>query len=227
MRARGDLLCLHEPFIDDYYLHRSPRVIPHHQPRSDMPVAFDDVCDYILQQANQRPVFFKDMSYYVMPHLFKRQDFVNAVTHCFIVRHPHAAIASYYSLDANITRDEIGYESQWLHHQACCTQHVTPVVIAAEQLQQNPQQQVADWWQQIGLPHKASAFQWDHQVPQDWQRVAGWHAQVLSSTGIRQRQNNDDKKAADRFAQCVLQRPQLQEYLTHHLPFYQQLLACI
>ncbi len=223
MRARGDLLCYHEPFIDDYYLNRSSRVIPHHQPRTDGPVLFNDVCDYLMEQAQSQPVFLKDMSYYVVPHMFDRKDFFNAVSHHFLIRRPQASIASYYLLDAEINCHEIGYESQWQHYCHCVNLNQTPVVIEAEQVQQNPPQQMAEWWRQLGLEFKPNAFVWEDQTPQDWQRVAGWHHSVMNSTGIHARAQSDIDAENSRFEHCVNQRAELREYLNYHRPFYQQL----
>lgn len=227
MRARGDLACYHEPFIDDYYLHRSNRVIPHHHPRKDFPVEFDQVCDLLLHQAYTSPVFFKDMSYYVVPHLFDRHDFFEAITHCFIVRRPQASISSYYELDDNINLWEIGYEAQWLHIEECRRNNLRTVVIEAEALQQNPRETVRHWWEKTGLNFIDSAFEWSSESPADWRRVAGWHRGVMSSGSIRPRSSADDELENRRFESCVSDRPDLMDYYNHHLPFYLQLINSV
>jgi hypothetical protein len=63
MRARGDLECLHEPFMYDYYINRSTRQLPNFDAIEDHPRSYDAIRDMILEKAERGPVFFKDMSY--------------------------------------------------------------------------------------------------------------------------------------------------------------------
>ena len=96
MRARGDLACLHEPFMYDYYINRSTRQMPHFDAMDDHPRSYDAIRDMILARAEQGPVFFKDMSYYVMPHILADEAFFTRVTHSFLIRDPRASILERY-----------------------------------------------------------------------------------------------------------------------------------
>jgi len=96
MRERGDFQCLHEPFMYYYYLNQNHRDMPHFKPQPDHPVRYEEVRDMILHKAQTSPVFFKDMSYYVDSELMADMEFCESVTHCFLIRDPQAAIASYY-----------------------------------------------------------------------------------------------------------------------------------
>ena len=76
------------------------------------------------------------------------------------------------------------------------------------------------------LPHFDSeqALSWDDSsTPGDWQYVEGWHQSVSASRGIRAQAPRDAQRVAEEFAQLCREAPQLEQYLQHHLPFYQQL----
>ena len=93
MRARGDLDCLHEPFMYDYYVNRSTRQMPHFDAMDTHPKSYDAIRDMILARAAEGPIFLKDMSYYVVPHLLADADFLDRVTHSFLVRLLHKLTA--------------------------------------------------------------------------------------------------------------------------------------
>lgn len=118
MRERGDLDCLHEPFMYDYYVHRQVRRMPHFDVQKDHPTSYGAIRDMILERAEKGPVFFKDMSYYVMPHLLDDRDFAGRLTNVFLVRDPIASIPSYHKLDPDLTLEEIGLEAQAVHFDA-------------------------------------------------------------------------------------------------------------
>ena len=69
MRERGDLKCFHEPFMYDYYVARSKRVMPYFKAEKGRPVTYCQVRDVLMETAEKSPVFVKDMSYYVIPHI--------------------------------------------------------------------------------------------------------------------------------------------------------------
>lgn len=82
------------------------------------PTSYEDLRDMLLERAEQRPVFFKDMSYYVMPRIIEDHDFCRRLTNCFLIRNPVASIPSYHQLDPEVTSLEIGLEAQWNHFEA-------------------------------------------------------------------------------------------------------------
>ena len=48
MRERGDLNCLHAPFLHYYYQHRTNKPLPHFERRVDHPDSYEETRDYIL-----------------------------------------------------------------------------------------------------------------------------------------------------------------------------------
>jgi hypothetical protein len=107
MRERGDLNCAHEPFMYDYYVNRS-NAMPHFDVDPDHPQTYADIRDMLIERAQAGPVFFKDMSYYVVPHILDDDLFRPHLKNVFLVRRPKAAIVSYHKLDPKVSSDEIG-----------------------------------------------------------------------------------------------------------------------
>ncbi len=223
MRARGDLTCLHEPFMYDYYINRAKRQMPHFEAKPDHPQTYEAIRDSILAKAEAGPVFFKDMSYYVMPQLFDDPDFVKRVTHSFLVREPLASIVSYAKLDPEVTIEEIGIEAQWQHVERLLASGGKPVVVQSEKIQADPIGQMQRYWQAVGLDDKPSALDWGDKPPEDWQQVSGWHQDVMASSTIRPRDAAAEQKTREEFSTLQATMPHLQSYLDHHAAFHRRL----
>ncbi len=181
----------------------------------------------MLEKAGQQPTFLKDMSYYVVPQIFEDASFAERLTNCFLIRDPVKSILSYYKLDPDVTLEEVGLEAQWHHFDwlSSLTKQ-RPVVIDAEAVQQDPLSMISKFWVQIGLRFRGQAFSWNEQeTPKDWHRVAGWHAEVFSSSGIRPHGAAQETEARQKFDHAANQAPQLYDYLAHHRPFYDKLRA--
>jgi len=223
MRERGDLDCLHEPFMHDYYIHHQTRRMPMFDPHPDHPTSYAEVRAMIQTHAAARPVFLKDMSYYVYPHLLEDRQFCDQMNHAFLVRDPAASIASYYQLDPDVTQVEIGIEAQWRHFQALRELGHTPVVLLAEDVRADPQAMIGAYWKAVGLDDAPQAFDWQGGAPQDWQPVAGWHGDVMASQGIKPPSEGEHQKQQERFEIAATKRPDLRDMLEHHREFHQRL----
>jgi hypothetical protein len=225
MRERGDLECLHEPFLHYYYLQRSGKDLPHFDSEEDHPTDYAGVRDLILRRAENSALFIKDMSYYVVPEILQDSDFCTRSRHCFLVRNPMRAILSYYRLDISVTLDEIGIEAQWRHLLGLQALGIEDcVVLEAEAVQADPVTSMRRFWQTLGLENIERALHWDDSsTPSDWQYVEGWHQAVSASRGIQAQNSSDEERLEDEFEQMCNQAPQLADYLRHHLPFYQRL----
>ncbi|MBL8789883.1 MAG: hypothetical protein JNM45_05250 [Rhizobiales bacterium] len=226
MRSRGDLDCLHEPFMYDYYVHRSRKVMPHFEAQPEHPVSYDEIRATILAKAKTQPVFFKDMSYYVMPHILADEEFLRRITHSFLIRDPMASIVSYAKLDPAVSLDEIGLESQAKHADAL--KHLTgrtPVIVQSERVQNDPEGQMKAYWQAVGLDHRPQALNFADDVPNDWQQVSGWHKDVMASKSILPWTDADVAKVRRQFDGLVERAPHFATYYAHHLPFYAKLAA--
>jgi hypothetical protein len=225
MRARGDCICLHEPFLHYYYIHRGVRQIPNFSPDASRPTAFDAIAAAIEDAADRRPVFFKDMSYYVWPSIQDHAGFSARLINVFLIRDPRRSIISYHRLDPAVTLEEIGLEGQWRHFEWIreCTGEAT-IVLEAEAIQANPTTVMKALWQHVGLPYLDRAFNWkDDPLPADWAEVAGWHQEVSSSKTILPKPMESDEELKARFQAVANDSPHLHAYLAHHMPFYERL----
>lgn len=177
MRERGDLDCAHEPFMYDYYVHRKKAQMPHFDVDPTHPQTYEAIRDMLMTRAERAPVFLKDMSYYVVPHILRDADFLVRLRNVFLIRSPQAAIASYYRIDPNLSCDEIGLKAQWQHFQGLVQaqpDRPTPVVVRAEDVRVNPRAVMGAMWRAIGLSPCDKAFDWQRSdTPDDWAQVGG------------------------------------------------------
>jgi hypothetical protein len=226
MRERGDLTCFHEPFMYYYYVHLGHRQFPHHQVDPAHPTGFREIWRMLYKAAESRPVFFKDMAYYVVPEILSHPELAGAIRHAFLIRDPRRSILSYHRLDPELTLPEIGFESEHnLAEWIAGTTGRRPPVIEAETIQREPRSAMRALWAAIGLADRPDALRWsEDSVPEDWQHVAGWHRGVSASTEIRPLAEDDAAIDAD-FAAADAAAPRLAGLLAHHLPFYRRLQA--
>ena len=227
MRERGDLDCLHEPFLHYYYLQRTDKGLPHFDSEKHHPTSYAATRDMILQHAESGPVFAKDMSYYVMPEILDDENFCRRIRHCFLIRNPRRSILSYYRLDSAVSLYEIGIEAQWLHLQGLLKLGVdNSLVLEAEAVQANCYATMSLFWQALGLDFREHALSWEQdRIPPDWQYVQGWHRSVGASSGIRRPSAAEAEKSRTEFEDLSEDAPQLSAYLRHHLPYYENLRA--
>lgn len=225
MRERGDLTCFHEPFMYDYYLNRSPRMMPKFEPSDDQRVSYAETRAMILEAAEAGPVFFKDMSYYHLPQIYDDIEWAKRLVNVFLIRDPRRSILSYHKLDPEFTSVEVGLEALWLHYSWLVNaMKQTPVILQAEDIQENPVEVVSRAWQKVGLGNCPAAFDWQVEtVPDDWKSVSGWHQSVSAATGIRPPDDTGDLDA--KFAAAASRAPKLQRFLDQHSPYYELLKA--
>jgi len=227
MRERGDLDCLHEPFLHYYYLERTRKGLPHFDSEKHHPTSYPATRDMILQRAESTPVFVKDMSYYVMPQILDDEEFCRRIRHCFLIRNPLRSIVSYYRLDPTVSMSEIGIEAQWLHLQGLHALGIDDcLVLEAEAVQDDSVAVMSLFWQALGLEVREHALSWEQdQIPADWQYVQGWHQSVGASSGIRRSSLAEEEKSRAEFEDLCKIAPQLSGFLQHHLPYYENLRA--
>jgi hypothetical protein len=225
MRERGDFSCLHEPFMYDYYIHRQVRRMPLFEPEAGRPVSYAAIRDDVLARAEHEAVFFKDMSYYVMPEMRDDAGFAGRLTHAFLIRDPRRSILSYHKLDPELSCEEIGLEAQWRHFAWLRDSlGMAPMVLEAETVQADSRAAMRHWWSGIGLDFVEGAFTWNGDAaPADWGQVSGWHGDVQQSTSIRPAARRDEATFDAEFEAAAQEAPRLRQLLAHHLPFYERL----
>lgn len=221
MRERGDLRCLHEPFMHDYYLGQG-RDFPGFTPVPDHPTDYAGIRAMLREMAGEGPVFFKDMAYYVMPGLLSDAEFMAEITHSFLIRSPMASILSYHKLDPHFALQEVGIEAQWRLYEAARDAGLNPVVIDAESVRADPRGTMRLYWDAIGLDYNAAAFDWQD-PPKEWEHVSAWHEEARTSSGIRTADPEEMLRKEVEFDALAEREPHLRDYLDHHAPFYAKL----
>lgn len=226
MRERGDLDCLHEPFMYYYYLGLDKKVFPHSRLDPARPTGFDDIVSDLYRRAAASPVFFKDMGFYVVPEIFRHPELAGDIRHLILIRNPRRSILSYHRLDPDLTLEEAGIEAQWrLFEWLSCQGRGRPWIIEAERVQHDPAGTLAAAWKHAGLAFTEQAFRWQADiVPDDWKSVAKWHREVIQSTGIHPAPEDEEALEA-RFGEAARESPVLNRLLQYHLPFYERLVA--
>jgi hypothetical protein len=224
MRERGDFCCLHEPFLHYFYLEKTEKKLAHFDSQESHPVTYAGTRDFILEKAEQQPVFIKDMSYYVMPEILSDIEFCNRVQHCFLIRCPLQALLSYYKLDKNVSQDEVGLEAQWkmLEGLQQLNKEQSVVVLEAESVQIDTKAAMSQFWMKLGLDIKVNALSWNKETtPEDWKYVEGWHQNASQSDGIKPLNNEAFNQAQIEFNELVKKEPRLKALLDFHTPFYE------
>ena len=213
MLERGDLATLHEPFLYLYYVHDARKRLPHLDVDPRRPTSYEAIRAMILDTASTRPVFVKDMCYYVKDRIHDDVDFIRRMSSTFLVRDPAQSIPSYYRLDPGVTLEEIGCEAQYR-----CFERFgdvtgqTPLVVDAQDLVEDPAGTLRAYCRALELPFMPHALAWDAELPEAWRDVGAWHADLAASTGIVPSRPSD-RPGLDA-------APHLRGYYEHHLPFF-------
>lgn len=218
MRERGDLDVLHEPFMYDYYLNRSPRMFADFKPDPDHPTDYAAIRDMLLERNRHGAVFLKDMAYYVIETLPHDPELMSAIRHAFLIRDPAESILSYHKRDPRFSSEEVGIEAQWRLYQAIRDAGFGAQIIQSSELRASPEKTMASYWLAAGLSHEPSALQWDATVPQGWETVQAWHTEAIESGAILPPETGRDYRA-----ELNALGPPFTEYDAHHRPFYEAL----
>jgi hypothetical protein len=221
MRERGDLRCLHEPFMYDYYVGQG-RDFPGFIPVAGHPTEYEGIRAMLREAGREGQVFFKDMAFYVVPRMLEDPGFMAEITHSFLIRSPMASILSYHKLDPDFGLEEVGLEAQWRLYEAARDAGLNPVVIEAESVRADPRGTMRLYWEAVGLDYRAAAFDWQD-PPKDWEHVSAWHEEARTSSGIRTADAEEMLRKEMEFDALVEQVPRLRDYVEHHVPYYAKL----
>ncbi len=223
-RERGDCTCHHEPFMYFYYLVKAGNAYPGFDPDDDRPRNLNEISAMLMPgSGGPETIFFKDMSYYVVDNLDLLAPFMREVISIFLIRDPRFSLASYARLDPGFSLQEAGLEAQWRHYSWLRSRDIPAMVIEAETISQQPAASIRAMCDFAGLAHRPAALSWTaQQVPDDWQQAIVWHAGSIASTGFAPADQRDPDMV---FAKARQQLPHLEDYLYHHLPYYEKLKA--
>jgi hypothetical protein len=207
MAERGDFTVVHEPFS---YL-----VMDGHCDVGGVRVRSEaDLINVLLGLPGQ--VFAKETTGVRYPEVLATPEFLDGVTHTFLIRDPRETIPSYLKFEPDAPAERIGFE--WLHEICTAVAERTgrqPVVVDAADLVRNPEGTVRAYCAATGIPFVREALSWDPAQRPEWQPSRRWHETVAASTGL----------GAVPPASAAPPDTVTTHYLRHHLPYYEALHA--
>lgn len=216
MMERGDFEVLHEPFSYLYYVHEKHASISQEFIDRNHPVTYPAIREMILEESEKKPVFFKDMAAHCYYDLVNDSGFLSRVTHTFLIRDPAKTIASFYALNPDVTRLEIGCEQLCRLYRI--TQEMsdrTPIIVDADDLEGDPAAIMAAYCDLLGVPFLPHSLTWSPQSPEKWKMWEKWHTDAAQSTGI--------VKNLEVFEHTIENNARLRSYYKYHLPFYREM----
>lgn len=214
MMERGDFKVIHEPFSYFFYAKEQSAAAVGMNVDPDHPQDFDAIMEMILQEAEEMPVFFKDMSY----HPFARADeaFMSHFANTFIIRDPAITLVSHYKLNPEFTLTEAGYEMQHkMYEMVVKMTGKTPAIVDAEDIIASPFTVVKGYCEVVGIPFIPEALMWGAEFKPEWKTWEIWHLDAAKSTGFI--------KDMEPFDFTVHDVPRLAEMYEQCMPYYQAL----
>ncbi len=217
MFERGDFKVIHEPYGYFFYLEAAHKDPVGMQPQEGHPQTFEGTTEMIeAAAADGKPVFFKDMAYYVSD--VADEAYMQKFTNTFIIRDPALTLVSYHKLDPTVTLREIGFESQFkLFELAKKITGEVPAVVDAEDLLIDAASVVKQYSEKVGIPFLPESLTWQPEFKQEWKDWEMWHLDAGDSTGFQ--------KDMEDFGYTVDDVPELREMYDKCLPLYEKMYA--
>lgn len=186
MRARGDHLCLHEPFGEAWYQGEDRRCPPQRSGGPTPGLTFASVWDDLRDRAAEDdPVFIKEFPHQC-EHLWD-DAFLDHFTHSFLIRDPALTLPSIYDKWPDFALSETGFaEQRTLFDRLAHQNGAPPPVIDAEDLVSDPATVVAAWCNAVGIAFMPEALAWEAPTDQahSWYNDGSWHDNLRTSTGL-------------------------------------------
>ncbi len=226
MRERGDFQCHHEPYMYLYYVGDGKKEMPFFDVDPEHPTTYEGIRAMLLEAGERGPVFFKDMSYYILERMMADPSFARRLTNTFLIRDPERSIISFYKLDPDLTLEEIGLEAECRHHRWLWELlGESPVVIDAGDIQADAEGTLRAYAQAIGVEFLPDSLVWDGEAPQEWGHVSAWHGSVMGASGIGDNPAGSGNASSGAPLVTLDSHPKLRRYYDHHRPYYTELLA--
>jgi hypothetical protein len=181
MIERGDHEVFNEPFSTRYYFSPERRSTRFETELPESTAAA--IVARLLDAANTRPVFVKDMAYHASGLL--TEELLGELVNTFLVREPRAALASFARKWPDLTEEEAGYGR--LGEAFAVARRLTggaAPVLEADDLARDPSAQVRAWCDAVGVPFVGDAMRWQPGMPAQWELWADWYEGAARSSGF-------------------------------------------
>ncbi|MCG8698343.1 MAG: hypothetical protein MI922_09850 [Bacteroidales bacterium] len=215
MMERGDFNILHEPFSYLYYVHEKDASISQQFIDPNHPKNYTGIRDHIIKSTEQNPVFYKDMCAHCYERLIEDRDFLEQITHTFLIRAPAKAIASYYAMNKNVTLEEIGIGQLHGVFKAVDSLGLNTIIVDADDLEDDPDGTMKAYCDAVGIPFIQDAMTWEIGHQKEWDIWEDWHKDAAQTTGIQ--------KNVETFVVTVDNNDHLRSFYDHQMPYYEVL----
>ena len=184
IEQRGDHRCHHEPFGDVWYNGENPGCPPQRVKNRTPGLTIESRLAELDADAAEAPVFFKDMSEYVL-HIAD-DAFIDRFDHTFLIRDPARTVPSIFDKWPDFELSETGFaEQREMFDRVCQRTGTTPPVIDAEELMADTPGMVAAWCAAMGIEYLPHALYWQTEDRDySWYDGGAWHDNLRSSTGL-------------------------------------------
>lgn len=190
---REDVEVEHEPFTGPYYFGPERTSDRYLSSDPEPHQTYGVVAAGLLRPLGQgKRLFIKDMAY-ALDRDRLPPGFLSRFQHTFLIRHPRLAVQSLYRMSVNTAQtgwdhfdpDEAGYTQldalvRWVTEDL--GQPVT--VVDASTLVARPEATLRAYCAAVGLPFDQRMLSWEPGPISSFDTWAGWHDEVLRSTGF-------------------------------------------
>jgi len=210
MAERGDFAVVHEPF--SYLAEFGETSVDGASVRGE-----PELIGALRRMSQRSALFFKDTTDERYPGLLADERFLREdAVHTFLIRDPHETIPSYFAINPQVRRHQIGLEA--LHEiftRVAALTGRTPLVLDAADLVADPAAVVSAYCERVGIPYRPEALTWAPGARDEWRPSARWHEAASASSGF-----HADSATARQGRVDAETHPVLRGYLEHHLPYY-------
>ena len=218
MRAfenRADTAVVDEPFYA-CYLHETGIDHPgREEVLRSQPTAWEEVSKSLTGDAPEgASVFYqKHMAHHLLPHMGR--DWLDGLTHAFLIRDPRLMLASYVKTREEVTLADLGLEAQLeIFEREADRLGTAPPVIESADVLKDPKGKLTALCKALGIPFDEAMLKWPA-GPRESDGVWApyWYKNVEASTGF----NVPDDKPAPSL------EPRLQAIADDAMPIYEML----
>ena len=185
--ARGDTICVDEPFYAAYLsltglVHPMQDEIMASQPTDPQRVIED-----LLAPSSDpdRPILYqKHMTHHMVRGIAR--DWMSEVTNAFLIRHPARVLASYAKKMETASLEAIGFPQQAeLFDQVADQLGHAPVVVDSDDILKDPASTLPKLCKALGIPWTENMLSWpEGPKPEDGAWAPHWYESVNASTGF-------------------------------------------
>jgi hypothetical protein len=145
------------------------------------------------------------------------KTFLQRITDTFLIRDPAKAIASYYAMNPDVTVEEIGLEQLCGIYEQALAMDARPVVVDADDLEDDPEGTINANYQAIGIPFLPDSRSGEPEEQEELEIWKDGHVDAARSTGIRKNLRTYDT--------TVDNSDHLKAFYDRQMPYFEKMYA--